>query len=162
MTQLQQQIVDMFNRDGRLTPDIVATTLGQSVATIEAEMATLAAKGVLVTYTTVVNADDVSDSEVEAWIEVNVTPQRNQGYDSLARQIAAYPEVKNLYLMSGSYDLAVTVRGRNLREVSNFVHEKLAVMENVTSTTTHFFLKCYKLAGLDLVGDSEKRMPLHE
>lgn len=162
MTTLQQQIVNLYKQDGHLDAAMVATTLGKSVAEIEAELAILQANGTLISYTTVVDNADTDNGEVEAWIEVKVTPQRNQGYDSLARQIAVYPEVKDLYLMSGAYDFAVTVRGRNLREVSNFVHEKLAVMDNVISTTTHFFLKCYKVAGVNLLGEGENRLPLHE
>lgn len=162
MTKLQQDIVQLFKQDGRLSAEMVAATLGQDLAAVKAAMDVLSQKGALISYTTVVDNEQTATGEVEAWIEVKVTPQRNQGYDSLARQIAAYPEVKNLYLMSGAYDLAVTVVGRNLREVSNFVHEKLAVMDSVISTTTHFFLKCYKVAGVDLMGDAEKRLPLHE
>ena len=163
MNELQQDILGLLKQNGRLTADMIAKTLGVATPTVEQALADLTQTGKLVTYSVVLDDQDTDGSEVEAWIEVKVTPQRTQGYDSLAQQIAAYPQVKDLYLMSGSYDLAVTVRGNNLHEVSNFVHEKLAVMDNVISTTTHFILKCYKVVGVNLMGGkTEKRLPISD
>jgi DNA-binding Lrp family transcriptional regulator len=163
MNQLQQDIVALIKQNGRLSVEMIATTLGVSALDVEREMTILTQKGVLVTYSMVLDDQNSDSGEVEAWIELKVTPQRNQGYDSLAAEIAAFPQVKNLYLMSGAYDLAVTVTGNNLREVSSFVHEKLAVMDNVISTTTHFILKCYKVVGVNLIGGKkENRLPFTE
>lgn len=162
MSELQQNIVSLIKQNGRLTVEMIAKTLGETVDTIKNEMDILIGKGVLLTYSVVLDDLAADGGEVEAWIELKVTPQRTKGYDSLAMEIAAYPQVKNLYLMSGSYDLAVTVVGKNLHEVSNFVHEKLAVMDNVISTTTHFILKCYKVVGVNLCGKTEKRLPFSE
>lgn len=163
MNELQQNILSLLKQNGRLSVEMLATTLGESAARIQEELDILTQKGLLISYSVVVDDGNTDSGEVEAWIELKVTPQRTQGYDSLAMEIAAYPQVKDLYLMSGSYDLAVTVVGRNLHEVSNFVHEKLAVMDNVISTTTHFILKCYKVVGVNLMdGKSEKRLPFSE
>jgi len=161
MTKLQKDIVELLKEDSRLSPLAIAKALGQKEDDIIGEIDNLVADGIIVKYTTIINDDKTEDNEVEALIEVKVTPQKNMGFDALAREIALYPEVKNLYLMSGTYDLAVTVVGKNLREISNFVHEKLAVMDNVVSTATHFILKCYKLAGVNLAGDTnENRIPV--
>ncbi len=163
MSELQKNIIALVKQDGRLSAEMIAKTLGASTADVQKEIDALVQKGQMVGYSVVIDDQNTVGSEVEAWIEVKVTPQRTQGYDSLAAQIAAYPQVKDLYLMSGSYDLAVTVRGNNLHEVSNFVHEKLAVMDNVISTTTHFILKCYKVVGVNLVGGkTEKRLPFSD
>lgn len=163
MNELQQSIIGLLKQNGRLSVEMIAKTLGEKAETIQKEMDILTQKGMLVTYSVVLDDQNSDGGEVEAWIELKVTPQRTQGYDSLAQQIAAYPQVKDLYLMSGSYDLAVTVKGNNLHEVSNFVHEKLAVMDNVISTTTHFILKCYKVVGVNLMGGKkEKRLPFSE
>ena len=163
MNELQTKILDLIKQNGRLSQEMIATTLGISKESVQKEMDALTQKGMLVTYSVVLDDQNSDAGEVEAWIELKVTPQRTQGYDSLAQQIAAYPQVKDLYLMSGSYDLAVTVKGNNLHEVSNFVHEKLAVMDNVISTTTHFILKCYKVVGVNLVGGKkENRLPFTE
>lgn len=162
MNELQQNIVGLLKQNGRLSVEMMAKTLGVAEADVQREMDFLTQKGVFVTYSVVLDDQSTDGGEVEAWIELKVTPQRTKGYDSLAMEIAAYPQVKNLYLMSGSYDLAVTVVGKNLHEVSNFVHEKLAVMDNVISTTTHFILKCYKVVGVNLGGKGEKRLPFSE
>jgi DNA-binding Lrp family transcriptional regulator len=86
--------------------------------------------------------------KVNALIEVRVTPQRGQGFDSIAERIYSYPEVSSLYLLSGGYDLLVTIEGKTLKEISSFVYEKLATQETVLSTATHFILKRYKDHGI--------------
>ena len=103
--------------------------------------------GVIVRYTAITNTDSIEDEAVEALIEVKVTPQRGHGFDMIANEIAAHEEVKNLYLMSGAYDLAVIVQGKSLRSVSRFVSEKISTYDTVISTATHFILKKYKVEG---------------
>nr|NIM07352.1 Lrp/AsnC family transcriptional regulator [Armatimonadota bacterium]NIO76137.1 Lrp/AsnC family transcriptional regulator [Armatimonadota bacterium]NIO98833.1 Lrp/AsnC family transcriptional regulator [Armatimonadota bacterium] len=104
-------------------------------------------KGLIVKYKGVINWDKVGLDEVFAFIEVRVTPQRGVGFDAVAERIQGFPEVHSLYLMSGAYDLHVVVKGKTMREVAYFVAEKLAPLEGVQSTATHFVLKRYKMDG---------------
>jgi DNA-binding Lrp family transcriptional regulator len=91
-----------------------------------------------------INWDKTDIEKVSALIEVRVTPQRGQGFDSIAERIYKYPEVNSVYLMSGGYDLMVILEGKSLREVANFVSDKLSTLDTVLSTATHFILKKYK------------------
>ena len=100
--------------------------------------------GTICAYHTLINWEKTSIEKVTALIEVRVTPQRGQGFDSIAERIYNYPEVRSLYLLSGGFDLMVILEGKTLREVSSFVSDKLATMDTVLSTTTHFILKKYK------------------
>lgn len=112
---------------------------------VAAEIARMEKDNILLRYTTIVNEELTEDKEtIHALIEVKVTPQYLQGYDSIADMICRYPEVRACYLMSGSYDFMVLVDGPTLRDVSRFVTEKLSVLNGVISTGTHFVLKKYK------------------
>ena len=99
--------------------------------------------------------DKVSDEKVTALIELKVTPQRGQGFDKIAERIYKFDEVESVYLMSGGYDLTVIIRGKSMKEVSRFVFEKLAPMESIQSTATHFVLKKYKDQGLVMQFESD-------
>lgn len=152
---LYADILSVLKDDSRYSLSTIAKMVGLDEKTVENAIIEMEQKGIIVKYTAVTN-----QANVEALIEVRVTPQKDMGFDAIARNIAACPEVKNLYLMSGAYDLAVTVEGKTLHEVSTFVHEKLAIMDNVTSTSTHFILKCYKIEGVILEGKlTENRIP---
>ena len=111
-------------------------------------------------YHTLIDWDKVGMEKVTALIEVKVTPQRNQGFDRIAERIYNYPEVTAVYLISGGYDLLVTLDGRTLKEVSQFVSEKLSPVEAVISTATHFILKKYKDHGTILVKKAESERML--
>ena len=104
--------------------------------------------GVILGYTTVIDWDKIESEQVNALIELKVIPQRDSGYDAIAEKIYNYPEVDSLYLMSGGYDLAVLLHGKTMREVAVFVAQKLATLEAVTSTATHFVLRKYKDHGV--------------
>ena len=104
----------------------------------------LKADGVILGYKALVNWEKTSTELVEALIEVRITPQRDKGFDRIAERIYQYDEVESCYLMSGGYDLAVTITGRTLQEVSRFVTSKLSTLDGVISTATHFILKKYK------------------
>lgn len=104
--------------------------------------------GVVLGYTTVIDWDKIDSEHVNALIELKVIPQRDRGYDAIAEKIYNYPEVDSLYLMSGGYDLAVLLHGKTMREVAVFVAQKLATLEAVTSTATHFVLRKYKDHGV--------------
>jgi DNA-binding Lrp family transcriptional regulator len=116
---------------------------------------------VILGYRAVLNEEKIGEDIVRAVIEVKITPERGGGFDRLAERIAKYAEVRSCYLMSGGYDLLVVVEGANLREVATFVSEKLATVQGVISTATHFMLKVYKEQGLLLHAESnEERLAI--
>jgi DNA-binding Lrp family transcriptional regulator len=147
MDKLEKDILSIISEDSRLTPKKIAAMLGVEEKVVAEKIAELESAGVVVKYTTIVNTDSLDEEAVEALIEVKVTPQRGHGFDKIAEEIAAHDEVKNLYLMSGAYDLAVIVHGKSLRSVSRFVSEKISTYDSVISTATHFILKKYKVEG---------------
>lgn len=112
-------------------------------------------ENVIVGYKTIVNWDKTDKDVVVALIELRITPQRGEGFDKVAERIYKYPQVKSLYLMSGAYDLAVTIEGKSMEEVALFVAQKLAPMDSIISTATHFVLKKYKEEGI-VFEDDEK------
>ena len=116
-------------------------------------MAALEAEGVILGYHTLIDREKVGDNAVTALIEVKITPEREGGFDRLARRIAEFAQVRSCHLMSGGYDLLVLVEGRNLREVASFVSEKLSPLGGVIATATHFQLKAYKQDGRLLAHD---------
>ena len=162
MEKLYNDILSVLNQDSRFTAEKIAAMLGKDKGTVAAAIERMEKNGVIVKYNTVVNTDKLEDDRVQAWIEVRVTPQKNLGFDSIAEQIYQFAEVRDLYLMSGGFDLAVLIEGKSLREVAMFVSEKLSVMDTVTGTSTHFVLKKYKQGGV--VTDEkagQKRIAVH-
>ena len=152
----------MLESDGRLTPEQLAERSGRPVEEVRQIIADAEAKGIIRKYKAVIDWERVEDNQVTtAFIEVKVTPQREFGFDAIAERIMRFPEVRSMYLLSGSYDLHVVVVGKDLREISNFVTTKLATLETVLSTTTHFVLKGYKIDG-DIMEDQEPphRLPV--
>ncbi len=150
MNKTDRDILELIQEDSRLTSKKLAAAVGVSEEEVKSRVRALEESGVIVRYTAIINAEELEESAVEALIEVKVTPQRGHGFDKIAREIAAHDEVKNLYLMSGGYDLAVIVRGNSLRAVSRFVSEKISTYDTVISTATHFILKKYKVEGADM------------
>jgi len=120
---------------------------GKSLEEVRAAIRKFEEDKVIVGYTALVNWEKTGKESVVAMIEVKVTPQRGEGFDKVAERIYRFPEVKACYLMSGSFDLAVIVEGKSIKEVALFVSEKLAPLESVLSTATHFVLKKYKDKG---------------
>ncbi len=147
MNKIEKDILALIAEDSRLTAKKMAAMLGVEESKVMQTVSALEAAGTIVKYTAILNTDSVDDESVEALIEVKVTPQRGHGFDMIANEIAAHEEVKNLYLMSGAYDLAVIVQGKSLRNVSRFVSEKISTYDTVISTATHFILKKYKVEG---------------
>ncbi len=143
------EILDILANNARITIDEVAKLTGKKVEEIKKTITKYEKDGVIVKYKTVINHDLVRDSNsfVRALIEVSVTPQKDVGFDNVAERIYSFPEVTSCYLVSGAYDLLLVVEGENIQTVSNFVASKLAPMENVRSTATHFLLKKYKEDG---------------
>ncbi|ADJ26329.1 transcriptional regulator, AsnC family [Dehalogenimonas lykanthroporepellens BL-DC-9] len=152
---LKQEILKILETDARATPDGIARMTGGDVTEINKIIAEAEADGTIVRYKTVVNWDKVSNERVEAIIEVRVSPQRDTGFDAIAERIYRFPEARTVYLMSGTYDLAVLVTGKTMHQVANFVSQKLSQIDGVTGTTTHFMLKRYKEDGEILVGGEE-------
>ncbi len=155
MDRLEKDILALLCEDSRLTAKRIAVMLGVDERTASYKINALEASGVIVKYTALLNTDIIDDEQVEALIEVKVTPQRGHGFDKIASEIASHAEVKNLYLMSGAYDLAVIVQGGSLRSVSRFVSEKISTYDSVISTATHFILKKYKVEGAVMNGGGD-------
>ena len=155
MEAIEKDVLTILQSDARVTPARLAAMLGVSEEVAAATVKKLESEGVIVKYATIVNDAEVDETLVEALIEVKVTPQRGAGFDAIASEIAAQEEVKNLYLMSGGYDLAVIVEGKSLKSVSRFVSERISTYESVLSTATHFILKKYKVEGTLIKKDAE-------
>lgn len=151
------EILKILEKDARTTPEEIATITGKSVSSVKKAIKKYEQSGVIVKYKTVINRELVRDKSdgVRALIEVNITPQKNVGFDYMAERIYKFPEVISCYLVSGTYDLLLVVEGKDLHTVADFVAEKLAPMENVRGTVTHFLLKTYKEDG-DILKRPEK------
>ena len=142
------QLLNLLQEDCRLPLEKLATMTGESLETVAEAIQQMEEDGVILRYSPVINWDKTDRERVEAMIEVNVTPQRDQGFDAIARRIYRFDEVKSVYLMSGAYDLLLLVEAHTLKELAFFVHTKLSTLETVTGTATHFVLKRYKEAGV--------------
>lgn len=149
MQKSDRAILELLKEDSRLTPKDIALATGISEDEVKTRIHALKESGVIVRYTAIIN-DAIEEEEVEAMVEVKVTPMRGHGFEALAKEIAVHSEVKDLYLMSGAIDLMVIVRGKSLRTVSRFIAEKISTYDNVIATTTHFILKKYKVEGVDM------------
>ncbi|GIP27988.1 AsnC family transcriptional regulator [Paenibacillus sp. J23TS9] len=148
LTELKLKVLDLLNEDARRSPQLLSTLIGVEEEAVKEAIAELEADHVIVKYAAVVNWSKIEEETVTALIEVQITPERGRGFEGIAERIYLYPQVKSVYLMSGAYDLLVEVEGRNLREVANFVSEKLSPIDSVLSTKTNFILKKYKQDGI--------------
>ena len=158
MTVLEKDILNILTEDARIPAEKIAAMLSEDVAKIKACIAEMEKSGLLVKYTAIVNSEKTDDALVEALIEVKVTPKCVEGFDGIAKQIAAFPEVKGVYLMSGAYDLAVFIEDASLQKVARFVSERISTFSGVISTATHFILKKYKLEGVCTEKDEDRRI----
>lgn len=138
------KLLELLENDCTLTNEQLAVMTEQSAEQVEAAIAQYKKDNVILKNKSVINWEKTDKEFVTALIELKVMPQRGEGFDKIAERIYQYPEVKSLYLMAGSFDLTVIIEGRTLQEVSLFVSTKLAPMEQVTGTATHFVLKKYK------------------
>lgn len=152
-----RQILELLEDNARLTAKEIAVMLDMEVADVQAVIRELEDKKVILKYMTLVNHEKLGEEKVSALIEVRITPQRDVGFDGVAERVYRFPEVRSMRLMSGTYDLAVFVEGRTMKEISHFVSTKLATIEGVISTTTHFVLKTYKQDGVILEDGEEDR-----
>lgn len=157
---MEKAILDILEKDSRTSIEEIAVMLNRPVSDIFAAIAEMEKKSIICSYTTLINWDKTEREFVTALIEVKVTPQRDMGYEKIAERIYGFDEVKAVYLMSGAYDFMVMMEGKNIKEISYFISNKLATIDAVLSTATHFVLKKYKDHGvvLDKTPDDDERM----
>ena len=141
---MREELLGIIEKNSRIDIKELAVLLGREEIEVANELAKLENEGIICGYHTLIDWEKTSIEKVTALIEVKVTPQRGQGFDHIAERIYNYPEVKAVYLISGGYDLLVTLEEKTLREISNFVSDKLSTLDSVLSTATHFILKKYK------------------
>lgn len=152
---MREQILRMLEKNSRIDLKDLAIMLGVDEVTVANEVAQMEKENIICGYHTMINWENTSQEKVIALIEVKVTPQRGMGFDKLAERIYLYDEVETVYLMSGGYDFTVILNGKTLREVSQFVSDKLSTLDSVLSTSTHFVLKKYKEHGTVLAQKSK-------
>ena len=153
------EILEILEKDARRTPEDIARMLRKKPKAVKEAIKKFEKEGVILRYKAVINKELIKDnhSSVRALIEVNITPQKDLGFDKIAERIYSFPEVSSCYLISGTYDLLLLVEGKDLPTVARFVAEKLAPSENVRGTTTHFLLKKYKEDGVVLKHREENK-----
>jgi DNA-binding Lrp family transcriptional regulator len=152
------EILQILEGNARVSIQELAKLSGKSPKVVEKAVKDYEKKGVIVKYKTLINKAKLDENDaVTALIEVKVTPQKDVGFDAVAERIYKFPEVKSCYLLSGTYDLLLIVEGKNIHTVSNFVSEKLAPLNAVKGTFTHFMLKKYKEDGVVLVKDEKNK-----
>ena len=141
---MREKILTFIEKNSRIDLKELAIVLGVDETTVMNELEKMEEEHIICGYHTLIDWDKAGIEKVTALIEVRVTPQRGHGFDSIAERIYKYPEVHAVYLISGGYDLLVSLEGKTLKEVSNFVSDKLSTLDSVLSTATHFILKKYK------------------
>ena len=148
MTKLETDLLDLLREDCRLPLEKLAIMTGATVEEVAQTIDRLEESHVILRYAPTINWDLTDRERVEAMIQVNTSPQRDTGFDAVAKRIYRFEEVKSVYLMSGGYDLLVLVEARSLKELAHFVSSKLSTLETVTGTSTSFVLKRYKEEGV--------------
>ncbi len=153
---MKEKIISLLRRNARMSVEDIALQLNAASSEVASVMDEMEKSGIIRGYTAIIS-DDAPGAEkrVKALIEVKVTPNRDGGFDRVARRIAKFPEVTDLCLLSGGYDLQLTVEGESLQQVANFVAAKLATIDGVISTSTGFQLKKYKESGVEMQSDEE-------
>lgn len=145
----EEKIIDLLHKDCKLSLEQIATMLNMTITEVAETIEELEKNGTILGYGAIVDWDKVEGQDsVTAFIELRVSPQRQKGFNRLAERICQFPEVKSLYLMSGSYDFALTIRCNNIKDISLFITEHLAPMDSIISTSTHFVLRRYKNDGI--------------
>lgn len=152
-----KEILEILESNAKIAEKDIAVMLSMDVDEVANKIRELENNKTILKYITLVNWEKVGEEKVSAIIEVRMTPQRDVGYDSVAERISRFPEVRSVRLVSGTYDLAVNIEGKSMREVSHFVATKLATIDGVVSTTTHFVLKTYKQDGVIIEEEEEDR-----
>ena len=158
---MTKEILKILENDARITAKQIATMTGTTTAEVNKIIKQAQKDRTILTYKTIINWEKVGNEQVWALIEVKVTPQKDVGFDSIAERIYRFPQARTVYLLSGTYDLLVLVGGTTEHEVADFVAQKLAPIEGIQGTVTHFVLKRYKEDGEIFEGEEEvKRQPV--
>ena len=157
MDNLDLAIVQLLIKDARQSSEAIGAQLGIEEQEVSRRVAQMEQAGVIRGYAAIIDSEQLSDETISALIEVKVQPERNRGFDAIAEQLYLFDEVKSCYLMSGAYDLMLIVEGKDVRAVSRFVSERLAILDNVQSCATHFILKRYKSQGIVFEKQPEDR-----
>ena len=144
---MREKLLSTIEKNSRIGLSDLALILGKEEIEVANELSKLEQEGVICGYHTLINWEKTDIEKVTALIEVKVTPQRGQGFDRIASRIYNYPEVRDVYLISGGFDLLVTLEEKSLKEIAQFVSEKLSTLDSILSTATHFILKKYKYHG---------------
>lgn len=152
---MRKKILTMLEQNGRIDLKDLAVMLDIDEVELANEIAQMEKEHIICGYNTIINWDKTTEEKVTALIEVKVAPQRGHGFDSLAERIYNYSEVSSLYLMSGGFDFTVIIEGKSMKDVALFVSGKLATIDGVLSTATHFVLKKYKVYGVVLEDDNK-------
>lgn len=150
-----RELLELLEHDARRPADELASMLHRSEYEVQKQMEQLEKDGIILSYNALINWEKFGDDTVTSIIEVNLTPQREVGFDAIAERIYRFEEVRTVYLMSGSFDLLVIIEGKSLQEVANFVATRLSTIEGVTQTRSHFMLKPYKKDGT-IIENKEK------
>ncbi|MFL2859471.1 MAG: Lrp/AsnC family transcriptional regulator [Pontiellaceae bacterium] len=155
------ELLNLLRKNSRETPENMAKIMNISVEEVKNQIAELEEKGIIRAYQVIVNEEKIDDSLVTTVIEVKVTPESEGGFDRIANRISHFSEVESLFLMSGTFDLLVFIKGKTMHEAAHFVSEKLATLNGVTSTATHFMMKTYKLNGIEMQsGEDNERLKI--
>ncbi len=149
-----RELLELLEHDARRPVNELATILQRSEYEVESQIQQMEKDKIILSYNTLINWEKFGDNTVTSIIEINLTPQREVGFDAIAERIYRFDEVRTVYLMSGSFDLLVIIEGKSLQEVANFVATRLATIEGVTATRSHFMLKPYKKDGI-IMDDKE-------
>jgi DNA-binding Lrp family transcriptional regulator len=161
LTSEELEILKLIEENHKISEETIALMVMSSEETVRNTIKKLEEEKIIVSYPALINWSKVEGQEsIIAMIDVKVTPKRGVGFDEVAERIYRFPEVTSLYLMSGAYDLSITIEGQTMNQIATFVSEKLSTIENVISTTTHFMLKKYKHDGVVFGGgdDKDRRM----
>ena len=161
METLFKDVMQLLIQNSRYSNDEIASMLGVSSNDVSRAVDQLKKDGVIRQFTTIINTNIIKDVPIKALVELSIRPEKDTGYDAIASHIYSFPNVVSHYLVSGKYDFLVVVEGKDHKDIAQFVFEKLATIENVKSTTTHFIFKTYKDHGALMEDDAEsKRIPL--
>ena len=157
-----KEIFEILEQNARATPEQISIMVDKPVSEVKKTIRQAEKDGTILKYKAIINWPKLDKEDIWALIEVRVTPQRGVGFDAIAERIYQFPEVYSAYLVSGTYDLSVLVRGRTMQEIASFVAEKLAPLEQVQSTVSHFLLKRYKEYGetFQVAKETNRRLPI--
>ncbi len=152
---MKYEILKLLSKNARYTTEQIATMLGADESEIKSEIEQLEKDGMIRGYKAVINWDEYDEAYVSAIVQLNVVPKADSGFEEVAEKVMSFREVESVYLMSGSYDLNVVVKGKTLQDVARFVARELATIDSVTSTATHFVMRRYKELDVELFDTEE-------